>query len=494
MKRLPLGQLAEIVGGHLVDPSAAAREVGPDVCIDSRLATFGALFVAFPGEHVDGHDFIAAAAERGAAATLCQRVPAGLPAEVAAGCVVVEDATRALGRLARSIVDSIPELIVIGVTGSQGKTSTKDLLAQVLADAGPTVAPQGSFNNEIGVPLTATRVEADTRFLISEMGARGRHHISYLCSITPLRIGVVLNVGQAHVGEFGSREAIAIAKGELVEQLPVDGWAVLNGVDRRVTGMAARTRARIALFSGGGRPDGDADLLVWADEVSADDLDRHSLTLRVERSGQPAEQARVDLSLVGRHHIGNAAAAAAAALCAGLPLSGIARALSAATALSRWRMEVHERPDGVVILNDAYNANPDSMLAACDTLARMTRRRRTHRPEVRSWAILGQMFELGDVSAHEHEAIGRAVGSLQIDHLVALGADAAGMVAAARATGCPHAVRADDITAATALLQPAPGDIVLVKASRAMGLEKLAETLVAAGATSAGDGASGAAQ
>lgn len=494
MKRLPLGRLAEIVGGQLGDPSADAREVGPDVCIDSRSATAGALFVAFPGEHVDGHDYIAAAAARGAVASLCQRIPADLPAAVAAGCVVVPDVTVALGRLARSIVDSSPDLIVIGVTGSQGKTSTKDLLAQLLGGAGPTVAPQGSFNNEIGVPLTATQVDADTRYLISEMGARGRHHLTRLCSLTPPSIGVVLNVGQAHVGEFGSREAIAVAKGELVEQLPPEGWAVLNGVDRRVAAMAGRTAARVALFSGGGRPHGDAGLVVWADGVSADDLDRHSLTLRVERPGRAPEQARVELRLVGRHQVGNAAAAAAAALCAGLPLPRIAAALSAATPVSRWRMEVHQRPDAVVIVNDAYNANPDSMLAACETIARMTRRRRTHRPGVQSWAILGQMFELGDVSTHEHEAIGRAVGSLRIDHLVALGADAAAMVAAARGAGCKDAVVAENTDAAVAVVRLAPGDIVLVKASRAMGLEKVAETLATAEADVTGNGASGAAQ
>lgn len=494
MKRLPLGRIAELVGGHLGDPTAAMREIGPDVCIDSRLATPGGLFVAFTGDHVDGHDYIAAAAERGASATLCHHVPSGLPDHVAAGCVVVDDVTAALGRLARGIIDGAPDVVVIGITGSQGKTSTKDLLAQVLAGAGPTVAPQGSFNNEIGVPLTATQVDDSTSFLVSEMGARGRHHITYLCSLTPPQIGIVLNVGQAHVGEFGNTDAIAVAKGELVEQLPADGWAVLNGVDERVSAMAERTQARIALFSGGGHPKGSAELVVWADDVSADELDRHTLTLRVERPGQPEKQARVALQMVGRHHVGNATAAAAAALCAGLPLADIAAALSSATPLSRWRMEVRERPDGVVVLNDAYNANPDSMLAACETLARMTRRRRGEHPGVQSWAILGQMFELGDVATQEHEAIGRAVGSLQIDHLVTLGEDAAAMAVAARDAGCRDARVATDREAAAMMVHPAPGDIVLVKASRGMALETLAETLVAAGSVPAGNGPGGAAQ
>lgn len=494
MRRLPLGRIAGLTGGHLGDPAAAAREIGPDVCIDSRLATPGALFVAFPGDNVDGHDYIAAAAERGAAGTLCHHIPDGLSGDVAAGCVVVSDVTAALGALARGIVDRTPGLVVIGITGSQGKTSTKDLLAQVLGGAGPTIAPQGSFNNEIGVPLTATQVDDSTRFLVSEMGARGRHHIEYLCSLTPPRIGIVLNIGQAHVGEFGNTDAIALSKGELVEQLPADGWAVLNGVDDRVAAMAHRTRARVALFSGGGHPTGDAGLVVWADDVSADDLDRHAFTLRVERSGQPAEPARVQLQLVGRHHVGNAAATAAAALCAGLPLAGIAATLNTARPLARWRMEVEERLDGVVILNDAYNANPDSMLAACETLARMTRRRRTQYPRVQSWAILGQMFELGHVSTQEHEAIGRAVGALQIDHLITLGEEAAAMAVAARDAGCRDARIAADREAAATMIHPAPGDIVLVKASRAMALEKLAETLVAAGPVPAGNGPRGAAR
>lgn len=253
MEKLTLRRLAEVVAGRLHDEAAADRLVGPDVVIDSREATPGALFVAFAGEQVDGHDYIAKAAGLGAVATLCQRVPAELAQEVAAGCVIVADQTAALGKLARHLTER-PGLAVIGITGSQGKTSTKDLVAQVLSGHGETVAPQGSFNNEIGVPLTATRVNDSTRFLVSEMGARGVGHISYLCSLTPPSIGVVLNVGQAHVGEFGSQDVIAEAKGELVEALPAEGWAVLNGTDRRVVAMASRTPARVALFSGGGDP------------------------------------------------------------------------------------------------------------------------------------------------------------------------------------------------------------------------------------------------
>ncbi|WP_425309756.1 UDP-N-acetylmuramoyl-tripeptide--D-alanyl-D-alanine ligase [Ammonicoccus fulvus] len=480
MEKLTLRRLAEVVDGRLHDEAAADRLVGPDVVIDSREATPGTLFVAFAGEQVDGHNYIAKAAELGAVATLCQHVPADLDPEVAAGCVIVADQTTALGKLARHLTEH-PGLAVIGITGSQGKTSTKDLVAQVLSGHGETVAPQGSFNNEIGVPLTATRVNDSTRFLVSEMGARGIGHIRYLCSLTPPSIGVVLNVGHAHVGEFGSQGAIAEAKGELVEALPADGWAVLNGTDRRVVAMASRTRARVALFSGGGRPDTAADLIVWADGVTADEVDRHSFTLRVERTGTEPQAADVALRLVGRHHVGNAAAAAAAALCAGMELPEVARALSEATPQSRWRMEVSERTDGVIVVNDAYNANPDSMLAALDTLARITRRRRTRQPGIRSWAILGQMFELGETSLDEHVAIARAVGSLQIDHLIALGEFADDMKTSAWAAGCPAPMTARDAAHAAELATPAPGDVMLVKASRAVGLEKVADALLAVG-------------
>ncbi|OYO13186.1 hypothetical protein CGZ98_05810 [Enemella evansiae] len=494
MEPLTLTRLAEVTGGRLAagDP-ADDRQVGPDVVIDSRRVTPGALFVALAGEHVDGHDYLGAAAEAGAGAYLVQRIPDGLDDRIAAACVVVDDPVAALGRLGRSVIDALPELTVIGITGSSGKTSTKDLLAQLLADAGETVAPEGSYNNEIGVPLTATRADASTRFLISEMGARGRGHISYLCELTPPSIGVVLNVGQAHVGEFGSRDAIAVAKGELVEALPSDGWAVLNGTDSRVSAMAERTSARVALFSAAGQPDQPADLLVWADEPDADDLDRYSFTLVVERKravgveqpGAETQRHAVALRLVGRHQVANAVAAAAAAIVAGLDPAQVATGLSAATSRSRWRMEVSERGDGVVVLNDAYNANPDSMMAALESLAAMVRRRR-HRPgfeQARGWAVLGEMLELGDTARAEHEAVGRAVGQLGIDHLVALGADAEAMVDAARVAGCPDPVVAGETGEAIARVRPEPGDLVLVKASRLMALERVAEALLAADPT-----------
>jgi UDP-N-acetylmuramoyl-tripeptide--D-alanyl-D-alanine ligase len=381
MRELTAGSLATLAGARLVgDPDAI---VGPDVVIDSRAITPGALFVALPGERVDGHDFAATAVAAGAGAVLVSRELA-----LDAPQLVVDDPLAALATLATALVaEAIPAgLTTVGITGSSGKTSTKDLLAQVLAVAGPTVAPVGSFNNEIGVPLTATRITGTTRFLISEMGARGQGHITYLCGISQPRVGVVVNVGHAHigdrvptaphdahtllrhedvghahVGEFGSVQAIAKAKGELVAALPRDGWAVLNADDPLVSTMATRTVARIASFAVGAAP-GRGDLRVWAEDIGYDDLQHPVFVLRV--AGTVDGEAEVRLQVAGAHQVGNALAAAAVALTQGMSVEAVAEALGRATPQSHWRMELHERADGVLVVNDAYNANPDSMAAA----------------------------------------------------------------------------------------------------------------------------------
>lgn len=473
---MTLTELAAVVGAP--PPAAGGRAVGPGVCIDSRRTTPGALFVAYEGESVDGHDYIAAAFAAGAAAAMGTRLPADLAPEQAAACLQVDDPTRALSALAHHVVTTAHGLNVVGVTGSAGKTSTKDLIAQVLEADGPTIAPPGSFNNEIGLPLTATGVGADTRHLVAEMGARGIGHIAHLCGITPPTVGVVLNVGQAHLGEFGSQERIAQAKGELVEALPADGWAVLNARDAFVAAMASRTQAHLAFFSAHGRPDVAGEILVWADAVTADDVERYSFELHAERDGV-ASSAPVRLQFTGRHQVANATAAAAAALASGMELADIAHALSAATARSRWRMEIHEPAGGPVVINDAYNANPDSMIAALNALAAMGRNRRRTHPGCQTWAVLGQMYELGETAAAEHEAIGRAVGSLQVDHLIALGENAPDMVAAAIAAGCEDARVATDIAQATQWLTAGAEDVLIVKGSRAVGLERVADAVLA---------------
>ena len=450
-----LAEIAEATGGR-VDAADPATIISGPVVADSRAATVGSLFVAVPGEHVDGHDFAASALDAGAVAVLTQR-PIGLPA------VVVDDSVAALGGLAQSVLGGI-DPTVVGVTGSSGKTSTKDLLAQVLTLRGPIVAPPGSYNTEIGLPLTVLSADDTTRTLVLEMGARGVGHIAYLCRIAPPDVGVVLNVGSAHLGEFGGREAIARSKAELVEALPQAGTAVLNADDPLVRQMTERTSARVMMFGESVHSD------VRADQIALDDRGRASFRLVT-----PSGQQQVTLSVVGEHQVPNALATAAVAETLGLPVDEVAEALSAATARSRWRMEVVERPDGVTVVNDAYNANPESMRAALKALAAIGRGRRT-------WAVLGEMKELGEASESEHDALGRFALRQGVGRLVAVGDGAAAVRRGAvdEGAGGEQAVWVPDVDAALDLLttQVAAGDVILIKASRAAELERLAEALV----------------
>lgn len=466
---LSLADLAAVVDGQQSDiPDPDAQVTGP-VVIDSREVADGSLFAAFAGERADGHDFARAAVDAGAVAVLATR-PVGVPA------VVVDDVTRALGALARYVVKRLGTQLV-ALTGSAGKTSTKDLIAQLLERLGPTVWTPGSFNNEIGLPLTALRAEAGTRHLVLEMGARGIGHIRYLAELTPPRIGVVLNVGTAHIGEFGGREQIAVAKGELVEALPPasdddggggGGVAVLNADDPLVRAMGERTGARVLLFGE------SEDAHVRAGNVRLTDRGQPTFTLQT-----PTGCGDVTMRLYGEHHVSNALAAAAVAHELGMPAGDIATALSAADTLSRWRMEVTERADGVTVVNDAYNANPESTRAALRALAAMGRGRRT-------WAVLGEMAELGDESLAEHDAVGRLAVRLNVSKLVAVGGQEAvwlDMGAKNEGSWGEESVHVSDAEAAVELLRSElrPGDVVLVKASRSVGLERVADALVEAG-------------
>ncbi|MFD5626302.1 MULTISPECIES: UDP-N-acetylmuramoyl-tripeptide--D-alanyl-D-alanine ligase [unclassified Streptomyces] len=460
MIALSLAEIAAVVGGQTHDiPDPAVQVTGP-VVIDSRQVEDGSLFAAFAGERVDGHDFAQAVVEAGAVAVLASR-PVGVPA------IVVTDVQRALGALARHVVERLGATLV-ALTGSAGKTSTKDLIAQVLRGKAPTVFTPGSFNNEIGLPLTALSATEDTRFLVLEMGARGIGHIRYLTELTPPRIGLVLNVGTAHIGEFGGREQIAQAKGELVENLPEDGAAILNADDPLVRAMASRTKARVILFG------------------ESDEADVRAENVRLTESGQPAFSLRtpsgcsdVTMRLYGEHHVSNALAAAAVAHELGMSADEIAGALSEAGTLSRWRMEVTERPDGVTVVNDAYNANPESMRAALRALVAMGGGRRT-------WAVLGQMAELGDEALAEHDAVGRLAVRLNVSKLVAVGGrEASWLQLGAYNEGSwgEESVHVSDAQAAVDLLRSElrPGDVVLVKASRSVGLERVALALLDSG-------------
>ena len=462
---LSLARIAQITGGQLChgDPGAV---VSGEVVIDSRRVGAGGLFAAVAGERSDGHDFAAAAVAAGATAVLATR-PVPVPS------VLVADVPAALAALARSVVDALPAARIAGLTGSSGKTSTKDLAAQLVERLGPTIAPAGSYNNEFGHPLTVLRADASTRYLVLELSARGIGHIAYLCRVAPPRYGVVLNVGHAHAGEFGGLDQVARAKGELAEALPPDGVAILNADDPRVLAMAARTQARVVTFGVQ-----DPGALVRAADVRLDDLGRPSFTLLTPEGSAP-----VTLRLHGAHNVPNALAAAALARELGLGLDGIADGLGAAVARSRWRMEVHQRADGVTVINDAYNANPESVRAAIDALAHLGQ---CHMGQGgRGFAVLGHMAELGDTSRASHEDIGeyaaRAVGP-GLAGLIAVGEEAAPLLdGARRVRSWPgEALAVPDGAAALEELanRLKPGDVVLVKASRAARLEGVAADLL----------------
>ncbi|HEU5428574.1 MAG TPA: UDP-N-acetylmuramoyl-tripeptide--D-alanyl-D-alanine ligase [Actinocrinis sp.] len=469
---MTLAEIAQAVEGTLTAGTDGGLAVTGPVTVDSRAIEPGGLFAAFVGEHVDGHDFAAAAVAQGAVGVLASRQVTSEAGHVTAAhipTVLVADVQDALGKLACAVLSRLPRTTVIGLTGSSGKTSTKDLLGQVLAAHGTTIAPKGSLNNEIGLPLTVLRADEDTRYLVLEMGSRGIGHLTYLCGIAPPSVGLVLNIGSAHVGKFGSKEQTAQAKGELVEALPKDGLAVLNADDPLVAPMRERTVARVLTF--GERAEAD----VRATEIELGPDGRAFFLLHADAYGEPAQ---VALRAVGEHQVANALAVAAAALGLGLPMPAVARELSAAVPLSSGRMAVSERADGVVVIDDAYNANPESVRAALKALAALARAR----PGARAWAVLGEMLELGERSGEEHDAIGRLAVRLRVDRLVAVGEGAARVHAGASHEGSwgEESVMVADPDAALALLreQLRPGDVVLVKASNSIGLSRIAKALL----------------
>jgi UDP-N-acetylmuramoyl-tripeptide--D-alanyl-D-alanine ligase len=453
---LSVAQVSEIVGGTadlIADPGAVVT--GP-VVIDSRQARPGSLFAALPGPRADGHDFAASAVAAGATAVLATR-PVGVPA------LIVPDVLAALAALARAVVDRLPGLTIAAITGSAGKTTTKDLAAQLIESLGPTVSPKNSYNNEQGHPLTVLRVTDQTRYLVAEMSARGPGHIAELCRISPPRLGVVLCVGHAHAGVFGSIDDVARAKAELPEALPADGVAVLSADDARVAAMADRTAARVVTF---GRAPG-ADYRAVG--VAVDDAGRPGFTLVTGAGSAP-----VQLRLHGEHNVANALAAAALASQLGMDVADVAAGLSAATARSRWRMEVTRRPDGVTVVNDAYNANPEAVSAALSAVAAMA-------AGGRAFAVLGYMTELGAQAEELHEEAGRQAARAGLAGLVVVGDPSAPILTGAK--GEPswrgELLQVPDAEAAVAAVGRLvrPGDVVLVKASRAANLQRVALAL-----------------
>lgn len=475
MIALTAAEIAAATGGEVRALGPAPVLVAGPVVVDSREAVPGALFVALPGEHTDGHDHAPGAVAAGAALVLAAR-----PVRAADGTelpsVVVPDVERALGDLAREVLVRLRAaavepggsgLRVVGVTGSVGKTTTKDLLAQLCGAVGPTVAPVRSFNNEIGLPLTVLRADEQTRFLVLEMGASGPGHLDYLTRIAPPDVAVVLVVGQAHLGGFGGIDAVARAKSEIVQGLLPDGVAVLNADDPRVSAMAVLAPAEVVTF---GATTGAG---VRARDVVVDRTGRARFTLVVGEDAVP-----VELRLVGEHHVHNALAAAAAAIAVGLTPQQVAEGLSGADALSPHRMHVVDRPDGVTVVDDSYNANPDSVRAALKALAVLAGRER------RSVAVLGEMLELGPDAREAHDAIGRLVVRLNISLTVVVGEGARAIRDGANHEGSwgDEVVLADDVDAAAAFLdgELRAGDVVLVKSSYGAGLWKLGDRLVGA--------------
>lgn len=428
-----LSEIASIVGGRL---HGADDVVTGAVEFDSRKVGRGGLFVAFVGDNVDGHDFAESAVVQGAVGVLGSRAVGGVPT------IVTEDPRTAMGALARALLDRLPRLTVVGITGSSGKTSTKDIIGQLLERLGPTIAPPGTFNNELGLPYTALKADEQTRFLVLEMGARGPGHLTYLCQIAPPRVGVVVNVGVAHLGEFGSVETIAKAKSELVQALPADGLAVLNADDPRVAAMADVSLAPVELVSAADR------------DIVLDEVGRPTFDLDGER---------VTLPLSGAHQVGNSLLAAAVARHCGMPGTEVAAALAGLKLISGRRMDVYDRADGVTVIDDSYNANPASTAAALRALTALGRSRRTV-------AVLGYHAELGDSERDGHEEVGALAASLGVDVVIVVEESAAPIldgVASVRSWEGESVLVSDQAAAISAVRRLLrPGDVVLVKGSR----------------------------
>ena len=453
MISLAASKIAEIVEGKLYgeDISVTAAPV-----FNSTQATAGSIFLALKGPARDGHDFVSDAFAHGAVLALTT-------SQVSQRCIVVDDVTKALGMLAAFVRNELKNLKVIAITGSQGKTTTKDLLAHLLSSQGSTVAPQGNFNNEIGAPLTILECTQQTKFCIVEMGARHIGDIAALCQMAKPDIGVVLKVGRAHVGEFGSQEAIAKAKSEMISSLQPTSLAILGGYDEFTPKMAALHKGKTVVF-------GEKSSF----EVRATDIEVREGRAHFDLV-TPQGRAAVGLQVVGLHQIANALAVAAIAEGLGFNLDLIAQSLSMAKISSKWRMEIHEF-DGKVLINDCYNASPESMEAALRSLILFAQERGGE-----AWAFLGKMHELGESSASDHARVGTLAQELGVDHLVCIGAPeyARDIVVKDEAAESMSIHYCADIEQAQSLsLIINAGDVALIKASRSEHLELLSDYIL----------------
>ena len=456
--------LATLTDGAVLagDPDVAVTSFA----IDSRALEPGACFVALIAAR-DGHDFVGDAFARGATVALVTRDPA-----VSGGTVVrVDDAFGALARLGRAARDRLHDATVVGITGSAGKTGTKDLIAAALAHKFHVHASPGSYNNEAGVPLTLLSAPAATEALVLEMGARAHGDIAALCAIARPTVGVITNIGLAHAGPLGGRAGVARVKGELLEALDADGLAVLDADDPETPGLATRTAARVLLVS----VEADAGSVLERKAGSDAEVRSSGITLDADLRPtftleSPWGGGTVALAVRGAHQVVNATLAAAVALARGVAFADVAAGL-ATVQPAPWRMEVVRTADDVMVLDDSYNANPSSMAAALEALARVD-------VPGRRLAVLGEMRELGAVSEREHAALGVLVGTTTVDALVAVGPEAAPLAAAARRAGVPVTEVPDAAAALEAVTAfVVAGDAVLVKGSHAVGLELVATAL-----------------
>ena len=462
MIELSLAEIATAMGGQLSDGSDSQRRLSASsVQTDSRLNTPGSIFFALRGETTDGHLFAAKAVENGAALVIAER-----PLDLDVTQIIVHDGVAALQALARFVVAAVRgkgELKVVAVTGSNGKTTTKNMLRSILQSVGETIAPQGSFNNDVGAPITMLQVSDATKFLVVEMGADGIGDIARLQSVVMPDVGIVLMVGLAHIGKFGDAAATARAKSEMVSSLPSTATAVLNSDDGRVKAMAQQTEANVAFFGL------DSTAHVWADDIQAT-AKGTSFDLHIGDAVIP-----VQLRILGEHHVTNALAAITAARALGISPSTSVAALESIERAERWRMELLEAPGGITVINDAYNASPDSMAAALKTLVQVVG------PQNRSVAVLGEIAELGDYANEEHDRIGRLIVRLNVQKLIVVGHAARHIHNAAGLEGSwdGESVLVDSVEEAYAVLREElrEGDVVLVKSSNSAGLRHLGDRI-----------------
>ena len=447
---------AQLIGNGEIEITGSAET-------DSRLVSEGSIFFAKPGAEADGHDFVADAKSRGAVVAVVQR-----PVDVEITQLLVPDTVVALGLLASWLIDelkAINDLKVIGITGSNGKTTTKNMLRAILSQVGNTVAPIESFNNVVGAPISILRADLQTQFLVVEMGAEGLGSITYLAKMAQPDVAVILKVGMAHAGEFGGIENTAKIKGELAEAVGEDAHLVLNADDGLVAAMKDRTKAKVHWFGT------SAQAGLWASKIS---LSKSGTSFVL--NWPDGTTSAVQLSILGEHHIMNALAAASVSSLLGASHEQIVNALEKMELAERWRMQRIERPDGVIVINDAYNASPDSMKAALQTLAQLGRM------GTRTVAVLGEMAELGEYSRHEHDSIGRLVVRLNIDQLVVVGEGAKLIHMGATQEGSwdGESQFFPSIAEALEYLRGilADGDTVLVKSSKSANLRFLGDELM----------------